>query len=1170
MVENTRTFVDPSDDRFNEAIATFEDARDAGLTPDPLIWLSRYADVADRLRKFFVNRKYLGDLTRLDGALLPDLGEFGDYDNLELISQGGMGVVYKARRKSTQQIVALKLIRPDLLQGLSPEHRRRILERFITEAQVAALLEHENIVKVYDVGEGSGRPYYSMRYVEGKSLSGLLQSGIMPPKRAAAYIEQIARAIHLAHQHGIIHRDLKPNNILVDTQSDRPLVTDFGLAKLIDRNQDLTQTCDIMGAPPYMSPEQVNNSARATTATDVYGLGATLYALLTGQPPFQGDTPIATLKKVLDEEPTRPRKLNPAVPRDLQTICLKCLEKDPRKRYASALKVAEDLESWREGFGISARPIGPAERAWRWCRRNRRVAALLVCVVLSMLGGTAFSAYFGIEANRHAGIAEENEKKANDSAQQAKEMTEKAMRRAYVSDLRLIERFWLDHKFQLMRDLLKDQRPIRSDALDLRGFEWHYWRRLTQSQREFQIPGVHGSGFRFSADSSRVYYSAHVWDTTQSSVAYKLNVAPGLNYSSAISPDGGTIALANFNAPELWDVQRNQRKLVLKDQRGQVVAMAFSPDGKYLAIASAVWDVASEDYARGEVKILATDTGNVVMSLPGFVDPVLCLAFSGDGKLATGTGRLDAEELFFKHDTGNISKQPIVVQVWNFKTGKEISALRGHDAAITRLLFHPSNQRLLVAGREGSLKMWNLETQLEMFAINDKMMIIPVVAFHPEGKTLATAQGGDHLLVPPMITVWSAENGEGLYFIRGNDRPITDLVYGPDGKHLISVDYDGFVKEWHLVKNREAVTLRGRGFQRGYNAKAGRLTIVDGNNIKVWDLSTAEESLELSIQKQSMSAKHSWDVADKGRYVAVAWEKEVTVWDTKIGKVLRSFEVPAGTSRVQFSPDGERLKVNVNNMTMVWNVLTREWAFPDFQQNSQAENVLTSSDGNKKFGVRLQKGQKLFEWRFSADTKRVHCVIGAVGVDSEPATLRTLDASDGTELSEVALRSVPTRGSRGFYFTPETKALFASGAGTLFVYDVNLGRELYRISGDAPVFSRDGRWVAVLAGTRIRVLDVATGREESSFYNEGFSRFNFSPDGKRLVALRERQKDGIDKAACEIKLWDAAGQELLSFGPFLATSSDSSIGDVFFSDDGNRLILEFANTIRIWDASPAE
>jgi serine/threonine protein kinase len=455
MTEETCPF--SSDERFYEAIAAFEEARDAGANPSPTEWLLRYPDLANRLREYFADARNLRGLTSpvaVPATLLPDIP---DYDIIEPVAAGtgGMGMVFKARKKSTQQIVALKVIRPDLLENLTPDQRRKIVERFITEARVAALLEHENIVKVYDVGEIEGRPYYAMRYVEGSSLSRLIRDGIVPSGRAAAYIEQIARAVHLAHQHGIIHRDLKPNNILVESGSDKPLLADFGLAKLLDRDQEMTRTIEVFGAPPYMSPEQAQNSARVTIATDVYGLGATLYALLTRRPPFQADTAVATLKKVVEEEPVPPRKINPAVPRDLETICLKSLEKDPKKRYESTDELAGRLRLFLENRPIPDRPVSRTEKLWRWCRRNPLLAALDAAVLglfLVIAIGAPIALWLLNAEREYAVNAERDAIAANKDLEKANEDLEETLARSLLRPLGSRVQLKWTHQLQVRPD----------------------------------------------------------------------------------------------------------------------------------------------------------------------------------------------------------------------------------------------------------------------------------------------------------------------------------------------------------------------------------------------------------------------------------------------------------------------------------------------------------------------------------------------------------------------------------------------------------------------------------------------------------------------------------------------------------------------------------------------
>ncbi|MBN2293342.1 MAG: protein kinase [Pirellulales bacterium] len=314
---------------------------------------------------------------------------FGNYDLLEEIGHGGMGIVYRARQRDANRIVALKMIRNDLLVTMPFDTQQTAVDRFHHEAQAAARLEHEHIVTVYEVGEINGQSFYSMRYVEGRSLSEILQDGPIANRRAVQYMEPVARAVDEAHRLGILHRDLKPQNILVDSKTDRAMVADFGLAKLTEGPAELTRAGEVMGTPQYMSPEQAMDSASVDAASDIYGLGASLYHILTGRPPFRAATPVETLRQVIDEEPAPPRQVNPSIDLDLDTICLKCLEKEPSKRYETAGLLADDLRRYLNGEPILARPIGPLQRMARWARRNPVVASLaalaVTCLVLALV-----------------------------------------------------------------------------------------------------------------------------------------------------------------------------------------------------------------------------------------------------------------------------------------------------------------------------------------------------------------------------------------------------------------------------------------------------------------------------------------------------------------------------------------------------------------------------------------------------------------------------------------------------------------------------------------------------------------------------------------------------------------------------------------------------------------
>src|SRR5213079_259181 len=303
------------------------------------------------------------------------LGELGDYELLEEVGRGGQGVVFRARQKSLNRIVALKVI------GLGQWATKAHLKRFRLEAEAAAGLDHPCIVPIYEVGERDGQCYFSMKFVEGGQLDEVVRHAPMSIRQAVELIVKVARTVHYAHEHGILHRDIKPGNILLDAKGE-PHLTDFGLARLLETEGSVTQTLDVMGTPSYMAPEQaVGNNTGVSNATDVYGIGAVLYQLLTGHPPFAGGTTYETIKLVLDTEPRQPRLWNPRIDRDVSTICLKCLEKDPKRRYSSALALAEDLERWLRHEPILARRTGVVSRTEKWVRRNPTGALLAASLV---------------------------------------------------------------------------------------------------------------------------------------------------------------------------------------------------------------------------------------------------------------------------------------------------------------------------------------------------------------------------------------------------------------------------------------------------------------------------------------------------------------------------------------------------------------------------------------------------------------------------------------------------------------------------------------------------------------------------------------------------------------------------------------------------------------------
>lgn len=324
-----------------------------------------------------------GELLVTHQAEMTGYPKIPGFEILGELGRGGMGLVYRAKQISANRIVALKVVRNELLDAMPMDTRASTLERFRTEAQAAAHLQQDNLVSVYEIGEVPSATlgacplrYYAMRFVEGRSLFEIVRDGPLENRRAATYMAPVARALQSAHEQGILHRDLKPHNIMVDDKSERPLVTDFGLAKFVEGQDALTYAGEVMGTPSYMSPEQAQDAGKVTASADLYSLGATLYHLLTGRAPFQASNIAETIRQIIDKEPVALRQLNASIDRDLETICLKCLRKNPSGRYASCAALADDLELYLSGRPIIARPVGTIERVWRWCHRNPIPAAL--------------------------------------------------------------------------------------------------------------------------------------------------------------------------------------------------------------------------------------------------------------------------------------------------------------------------------------------------------------------------------------------------------------------------------------------------------------------------------------------------------------------------------------------------------------------------------------------------------------------------------------------------------------------------------------------------------------------------------------------------------------------------------------------------------------------------
>src|SRR5262245_28489672 len=448
----------PREEQLNEVLAAYIQAVEAGSSPDRKELLARHPDLAADLEEFFADHDRMRgaaapfrpaggtppvnvadvETAAPEGPARPDpsvgrVRSFGDYELLEEIARGGMGVVFKARQKSLGRVVALKMILAGQLA--SPME----VQRFKAEAEAAANLDHPHIVPSYEVGEHDGQHFFSMKLIEGGSLAALAgepSAGADAQRQAARLVAQVARAVHYAHQRGMLHRDLKPANVLLDAQG-QPHVTDFGLAKRVEGGSDLSQSGSIAGTPSYMAPEQAAGRKGVSTAVDVYSLGAVLYELLTGRPPFRADTTMDTLLQVLEREPEEPRKLNPHVDPDLEVICLKCLEKEPSRRYAGAAELAKDLERWLSGEPIAARRAAAWERAVKWARRRPAVASLVGVSAASLLALLVLAGFLWHNAELRAEAVQsldEAKRQEQDAQRQAEEKRNEVARLRRIAD----------------------------------------------------------------------------------------------------------------------------------------------------------------------------------------------------------------------------------------------------------------------------------------------------------------------------------------------------------------------------------------------------------------------------------------------------------------------------------------------------------------------------------------------------------------------------------------------------------------------------------------------------------------------------------------------------------------------------------------------------------------
>jgi eukaryotic-like serine/threonine-protein kinase len=654
-------------------------------------------------------------------ATLPSVREFGDYEMLEVIGHGGMGVVYRVRQKSLDRIVALKF----LLFG--PHASAESVKRFRAEAAATAALQHPNIVAIHEVGLCEGQHYIAMDYVEGRPLSALIRGNPLPAGRAAGYVKAIAEAIHYAHEHGILHRDLKPANVLIDA-NDQPRVTDFGLAKRLDDSRlstldsELTVTGQVLGSPNYMPPEQASGRCGTLSRrSDVYALGAILYHALTGRPPFVGEGMADTVQQVLNEEPASPRLLNPGVPRDLETVCLKCLHKEPARRYASAQALAEDLERWLRAEPIQARRATQVERVWLWCVRQPVRAGLIGALVLTFMLGLS-----GVIWQWRLAGAE----------------TLRARQNAYAADMNLAQAALEKSDVAGALEALNRQRPSPGQQ-DLRGWEWRYFRqRCREAGGKSALPSpvvlpipVASAALSLAPDSKHFITLdnrdgvASLWSILPLGLVEKLSFLGTNNTAVRWSPDGRTLAVGDRSGTvRIWDFETRRAITNFANPGTRVGTLKFYGGGRTLFCGLSFRDPNAPNSDARHAKFRDTRTWAEIRLPPDFpggrgrwaavsADNRVLAALDDQGtvvwwEMASGR-RLKRFEHHFGRNDGYLTFSPVapllagsttdgVTTIWDVTTGRVVTTIRANFKAVHGIAFSPDGQRLLSGGKDPS------------------------------------------------------------------------------------------------------------------------------------------------------------------------------------------------------------------------------------------------------------------------------------------------------------------------------------------------------------------------------------------------------------------------------------------------------------------------------------
>jgi WD40 repeat protein len=1059
----------------------------------------------------------IGDtINPLNPSPPPPATTFGDYILQQEIAHGGMGVVYRATQLSLNRTVAIKL----LLLGRysSPQ----TIARFRREAQSAAALRHPNIVAIHEVGEHDGQHYLSMDYVEGQSLAHKLRAGPLDQRRAADITCHIARAIHYAHEQAVLHRDIKPSNILLDTLG-HVRITDFGLAKKLHPTSDpdpdptLTLTGQIVGTPNYLSPEQAAaNHSQVGPISDVYSIGALLYELLTGRPPFLANSLQETLLRIRDEPPLNPRTHNPALHPDLQTITLKCLRKEPAHRYPTAAALADDLHRWLHHLPITARPTPAPQRAWLWCRRKPRQASLLAATTLAILAALTTLTI----SNLRIRSAETHATYQRDRAQSLATQSQRDLIRMHtLTGNRLVdEGHHLIALLSFVQALRLDPHPDHS--LPARNARFRIQATLEHSPRLVQTL-FHGRwimDLAFTPDATRLAScgsekNAILWDLATGRPLAPPLTCRGTVQTISFDPQGTRLlTMDSSGTARIWHAPTGSPltppmrpadynpKSIRSNFTKLKPAATFSPDGKSVLTAwgsksAHLWDAA---------------TGKPLLAFP-HTTIVHHAAFSHDGLNVVTSA-----------DDGT-------ARIWDATTGKPLSHPLQHPTGIAWAQFSPDGQRILTVADRRDVRIWNWARHQPIGQPITHGSVLFHASFAPDGNSILTASWDT------TARIWDAATGLALAQFN-HPGGLASATFSPDGQTVATGCFDGIARIWDVASRTLACASLPQGTEIDtvrFSHDGHRLAVGSREGIiRVWELPRTNTLLRTFGEDAVVWAEFSPD----GTRIVTAGDspdERARVWDAHTGEALTPWlRHPSSVRHSTFSPDARRIATTSERTVRIWDAssgtqlatLTHEQPVAEGLFSPDGRHVLTACDDHfarlwdsatGKLEFTLKHRAAVSTLAFSPDGTYI-----ATGSSDHDAAL--WNAASGKSL--CTFRAIQSKVRTVQFNSAGTRLIIthnaAGSTAAAQVFAVPSGKPVgqpmrHRDHVRHAEFSRDGRWVATASQDRTaRVWDASTGEGITPYlpHIDAVIAAVFTPDGERLATL---------STAGDLRIWDA-------------------------------------------------